>query len=158
MLKYLGLLAIFVACVMPAVEYGARHRRRMSEYGFFIRLCDDVHEQIASYMRPIGDLLSEYDTSALGDVPLNFSGYDFSSGFSSAKGALSISGAAVEALSSFFDALGGSVRRVELRRVSELKRILVSEREGEMRSAEKSIGAIRAVCCAVGLTLVILLI
>ena len=159
MLKYLGLIAVFSASVMPAIEYTRRHRRRMREYELFIRLADGIHKEIATYMRPIPAFLTGFLGSELEDIGLKFSPEcDFSRDFARSMGELSVSRAAKEALLAFFSALGTSSKDGEQRRAEELKAALVAEREHEREAAAKNGGAFRAVCCAIGLGAVILLI
>ena len=159
MLKYLGILALFLAAVIPAVEYGRQHKRRMREYAFFIRLCDRIHEEISGYLRPISDFLSDFfdsESRNFGLTELDCS--KFISDISAACGALSVSVGAREAIASFFSFLGTSPRDVELGRVAALKKTLEAEMECEGRDGEKNARSVGAVCCALGLTLVILLI
>ena len=158
MLKYLGMLAIFIASVMPAFEYAKRHRRKIAEYELFIRLADGLYEQISTYMRPISDFLSEFDFSPISDLGLKFSSRcDFGAEFSRVLHRLSVSDTARSALAEFFSALGGSAKEDELRRLLALRQTLAGELECDKRSSEKSLGVHRAVCCAVGLILVIVL-
>ena len=58
---------------------------------------------------------------------------------------------------SFFSSLGTGLRDDELRRVKALKDTLLLELEKDKKSGEGSVGAMGAVCCAVGLIFVILL-
>lgn len=159
MLKYLGILAIFAACVMPAREYVKCHKRSMSEYKFFIKLCDGIYEEISCYLRPISDFLARYDTSELKWLDPSFLGAGRSfSDFSAACDGLSVSERAKGAISDFFSSLGTTSRDGELARVSALKNTLSAEMENEGREGEKNARSASAICCAVGLTLVILLI
>ncbi len=158
MLKYLGMIAILTASVMPAFEYAKRHRRRMSEYELFIRLADGLYEEISTYMRPISDFLSSFDTSPISDIGLKFPlGCDFGAEFRAVCCRLSLSGASVAALSSFFCALGTSTREDEVQRIRGLRQTLIEELEKDRRTSEKSLGVTRAVCCAVGLIFIIIL-
>ena len=159
MLKYIGLLAIFLASVMPAAEYGKRHKRKMIEYQFFIRLADGIYSHISNYLRPLSEFFSEFDYSPLSDIAEVFSAEgDFGAAFSSACKKLSVSARARGELTSFFSSVGTSRREEEIKRAAALKNVLLSEMEAERKSGEVSVGAARAVSCAVGLTFVILLI
>ena len=158
MLKYIGLAMLFSASVLPAVEYGGRHKRRLLEYELFIRLADGIYEEISTYMRPISDFLAGFsaELSALG---LEFSaGCDFGAEFKKIADSLLVSGNARSSLAKFFSSLGSSHREQELSRVRSLKDTLLSEMESDRLSGGKSVGAVRAVCCAVGLIFVILLV
>lgn len=158
MLKYIGLAMLFSASVLPALDYGARHKRKMAEYELFIRLADGIYEEISTYMRPISDFLSGL-SEQLSAVGLSFSpGCDFGAVFEKIADSLLVSAKARSSLAKFFSVLGSSHRTEELSRVRTLRETLVSEMESDKLSGQRSVGAVRAVCCAVGLIFVILLV
>ena len=158
MLKYLGIAAIFTACVLPAFEYSRRVERRGAEYSCFIGLADAIRREVSTYMRPIGSFLSEFKCP-LSHLGLKFTGgCDFLSDFEKIEDKLLVSDAAREELHEFFRTLGTAARDEEIRRASRLREILEKELEKGGTAADKSVGAVRAICCALGLAFVILLI
>lgn len=157
MLKYLGLIALFLSAVTPAIEHKRRYMRKMSEYELFIRLADGIYDEISTYMRPISDFIFGF-SSELSKIGLNLEvGCDLGAKFSTVCRTLSVSPASRSAIASFFFSLGTGLRDDELRRVKALKDTLLLEWEKDKKSGEGSVGAMGAVCCAVGLIFVILL-
>ncbi len=158
MLKYLGLSAIFIASVLPAFEYSRRVERRCAEYLFFAELAKAIRRQISTYSSPIGSFLSSLHCP-LSHIGLKFSDEcDFLSDFMKIEDKLSVSDEALRELREFFGVLGTAGRDEEISRAARLHERFKREAQSERERARSSVSTVRAVCCAVGLSVVILFI
>lgn len=155
MLKYIGILTVLIAAATPAIDYRRSSERRLSELEYFCRLARGIEERLR-YMRPIGEYIRTSDVSSVGYAIS--AGEELLSGADKVVKRLSLPDNVKERLSGYFSSLGEDTAERELSRIEELSAFLLKERADER---ERFTGGLRlrcAVCAAVGLSLVILLI
>ena len=156
MLKYIGILCIFIASVMPIFELRRRNFLTAAEYAYFTELLSGIVSRLR-YMRPIGDFVRSFDTSSVLHI-LPSGGGELLTDCRAVSERLSLPEGVREALVGYFSSLGVGTADGELSRASSLLE-LVGKSEKEWRSSSCTALRVRsAICLSLGLTLVILLI
>lgn len=155
MLKYIGILTVLIAAAMPAIDYRRLSQRRLSELEYFYRLARGIEDRLR-YMRPIGEYIRSSDVSSVGYALSG--GEELLSGADAVVKRLSVSEGVKQRLSGYFSTLGEDTVQRELSRAEELSAFLLKERTDERECFARGLRVRSAVCAAVGLSLVILLI
>ena len=155
MLKYIGAAFILFAALLPPVELRKRLGRINAEYAFVVRLLSGISERLWD-MRTVGDYIRSIDTEGVRHALE--SGQELISSPERVISRLSVSAELSQALSGYFLTLGRLERTAELSRTEKLLAMTSDEHRRVSERLAPSLRVCGAVCLAVSLTLVIILI
>ena len=129
--------------------------RTEAEYAYFTELLSGIVSRLR-YMRPIGDFIRCLDTSPVGHILT--SGGELLSDCRAVVGKLFLPERVREALIGYFSSVGVGCAAEELSRASALLELIRESEKSDRERWSTDIRVRSAICLALGLTLVILLI